>query len=100
MGHGHDKKRHGGGGGGRVRLAPGVVLTRDSEPETATLIFMDGKVRLNEHALAILSLCDGSRTRDRVVIDAVLQTAGGMRAADIAEFLEAAHARGWVVEIQ
>jgi hypothetical protein len=74
-------------------------LTRESEPETAILVLMDGKVRLNEHALAILSLCDGSRSRDRVVIDAVLQTAGGMRAADIVEFLEAAHARGWVVEI-
>jgi transcriptional regulator of acetoin/glycerol metabolism len=60
---------------------------------------LDGKVRLNEHALAILSLCDGSRSRDRVVIDAVLQTAGGMRAADIIEFLDAAHTRGWVVEI-
>ncbi len=75
-------------------------MTRESEPETAILVLMDGKVRLNEHALAILSLCDGSRSRDRVVIDAVLQTAGGMRAGDIVEFLEAAHARGWVVEIQ
>jgi len=33
-----------------------------------------------------------------VVIDAMVQTAGGMRAADIVEFLEAAHARGWVVD--
>jgi hypothetical protein len=96
MGNVHDQKRH--GGRGRVRLAPGIVLTSESEPETATLVLMDGKVRLNEHALAILSLCDGSRSRDRVVIDAVLQTAGGMRAADIVEFLEAARARGWVVE--
>ena len=79
-------------------MAPGIVLTRESEPETATLVLTDGKVRLNEHALAILSLCDGSRSRDRVVIDAMVQTAGGMRAADIVEFLEAAHARGWVIE--
>jgi pyrroloquinoline quinone biosynthesis protein D len=98
MGHVHDQNRH--GGGGRVRLAPGIVLTRESEPETATLVLMDGKVRLNEHALAILSLCDGSRSRDRVVIDAMVRTAGGMRAADIVEFLDAAHARGWVVDIR
>ena len=96
MGHVHDKNRH--GRGGRVRLAPGIVLTCESEPETAILVLMDGKVRLNEHALAILSLCDGSRSRDRVVIDAMVQTAGGMRAADIVEFLEAAQARGWVVD--
>ena len=81
-------------------MAPGIVLTRESEPETATLVLTDGKVRLNEHALAILSLCDGSRSRDRVVLDAIVQTAGGMRAADIVEFLEAAHARGWVVDVR
>jgi hypothetical protein len=98
MGHVHDHNRH--GGGGRVRLAPGIVLTCESEPETATLVLMDGKVRLNEHALAILSLCDGSRSRDRVVVDAMVRTAGGMRAADIVEFLDAAHARGWVVDIR
>lgn len=98
MGHVYDQNRH--GGGGRVRLAPGIVLTRESEPETATLVLMDGKVRLNEHALAILSLCDGSRSRDRVVIDAMVQTVGAMRAADIVEFLEAAYARGWVVDIR
>ena len=96
MGQVHDQNRH--GGGGRVRLAPGVVLTCEAEPETATLVLMDGKVRLNEHSLAILSLCDGSRSRDRVVIDAMVQTAGSMRAADVVEFLEAAQARGWVVD--
>jgi hypothetical protein len=97
MGHVHG--RQGDRGGGRVKLAPGVVLTRESEPETANLVLKGGKVRLNEHALAILSLCDGSRSRDRVATDAVLRTAGGMRVVDIMEFLEAAHARGWVVEI-
>jgi hypothetical protein len=97
MGHVHNHKRSG-AGGRRVKLAPGFVLTSESEPPTAALVMPDGKIHLNEHALAILSLCDGSRTRDRVVVDAMLQTSGGMRAADIVDFLDAAHARGWVVE--
>jgi hypothetical protein len=96
MGNVHDRNRQ--RSRGRVKLAPGIVLTCESEPSTATLVLLDGKVRLNQHALAILSLCDGSRSRDRVVVDAMLQTSGGMRAADIVEFLDAAHARGWVVE--
>lgn len=97
MGHVNNHNRPG-AGGRRLKLAPGFVLTRESEPPTAALVLLDGKVHLNEHALAILSLCDGSRTRDRIVVDAMLQTGGGMRAADIVEFLDAAFARGWVVE--
>jgi len=31
----------------------------------------------------ILELCDGSRTRDRVVMDAILRSSGAMRAADV-----------------
>jgi hypothetical protein len=55
-------------------------------------------VHLNRHALAILELCDGSRSRDRVVVDAVLRSSGTMRAAEVVEFLDAAQSRGWVME--
>ncbi len=82
-----------------LRLAPGIRLNGDAEPSAATLqVSSAGKVRLNEHALAILELCDGSRSRDRVVMDAILRSSGGMRAADVAEFLDAALSRGWLTE--
>ena len=58
----------------------------------------EGRVQLNRHASSILELCDGSRSRDRVVVDAVLRAPGGMRTADVVEFLEAARLRGWIVE--
>jgi hypothetical protein len=81
-----------------IRLAPGIQLKGDSKPSKAmVLVLSGGKVHLNQHALTILELCDGSRTRDRVVVDAMLRSAG-MRAADVVEFLDAAQARGWVVE--
>jgi hypothetical protein len=88
------------GPGRRVlKLAPGIELRSDSEPSKAMLLVLTaGKVHLNQHALAILELCDGSRSRDRVVVDAMLRSAGYMRAADVVEFLEAAQARGWIVE--
>jgi hypothetical protein len=54
-------------------------------------------VHLNQHAVEILELCDGSRNRDRVVVDAILRSGGSMRAADVVEFLDAALARGWIV---
>jgi hypothetical protein len=74
-------------------------LSGDAESSGATLLVSSaGKVPLNEHAVAILELCDGSRTRDRVVMDAILRSSGGMRAADVAEFLDAAQARGWLTD--
>lgn len=62
------------------------------------LVLTAGRVHLNGHALVILELCDGTRSRDRVVVDAMLRSPGGMRAEDVVEFLEAAQSRGWLVE--
>jgi hypothetical protein len=95
-------RNHESSGAGRrlLRLAPGIRLSGKAEPSAATLqISTDGKVRLNEHAAAILELCDGSRSRERVVMDAILRSSGGMRAADVAEFLDAAQSRGWLIEV-
>ncbi len=64
------------------------------------LLLTAGKVHLNRHALAILELCDGTRSRDRVVVDAMLRPGRRMRAADVVEFLEAAQSRGWIVEAE
>ncbi len=88
--------------GGRrrvVKLAPGIQLSCNTESsQEMHLVLTAGKVHLNSHALAILELCDGSRSRDRVVIDAMLRSAGSMRAVDVVEFLDAAQSRGWIIE--
>ncbi|MDB6084254.1 MAG: pyrroloquinoline quinone biosynthesis peptide chaperone PqqD [Gammaproteobacteria bacterium] len=82
-----------------LKLAPGIELSCEGEPPTpALLVSPAGKVHLNQHALDILELCDGSRSRDRVVVEAMLRSAGSMRAADVVEFLEAAQSRGWIIE--
>jgi hypothetical protein len=33
-----------------------------------------------------------------VVMDAILRSSGAMRAADVAEFLDAAQSRGWLTD--
>jgi hypothetical protein len=81
-----------------LKLAPGTKLSSKGEPSTpALLVLTAGKVHLNQHARAILELCDGSRNRDRVVVDAMLRS-GTMRAADVVAFLDAAQSRGWIIE--
>ena len=87
------------GGRGLIQLAPGIALHSEGKPLPVLLMAVTAdKVHLNQHALAIIKLCDGSRTRDRVVTDAVLRSAGGMRGADVVDFLDAAQARGWLIE--
>jgi len=82
-----------------VRLAPGIALRVDGEPSRATLLVLTaGNVELNQHALAILELCDGSRSRDRLIVDAMLRSTGSLRAADVVAFLDAARSRGWIVD--
>ena len=82
-----------------IKLAPGVRLSCDRDSSEAILLLPEaGNVQLNRHALAILELCDGSRSRDRVVVDAIVRSPRGMRGADVIEFLEAAESRGWIIE--
>lgn len=82
-----------------VRLAAGVRLvgTR-SKHKVSILICADGKVQLNEGAVAILRLCDGSRTREQIVSEAARHAADAALAADIDAFLNAARERGWIVD--
>jgi Coenzyme PQQ synthesis protein D (PqqD) len=82
-----------------IKLAPGIELSREGDSSAVMFLVMTaGKVHLNGHALAILELCDGSRSRDRVVVDAMLRSPGGVRPDDVVEFLEAAQSRGWLIE--
>lgn len=81
-----------------VQLAAGVKLSRASARHKLPVLLCDGaKVQLNAGAEAILSLCDGSRTRAQIILEASRQ-GNGVLAADIEAFLDAAHARGWVLD--
>ena len=81
-----------------VHLASGVRLDKgDEHPESLVLVSPDGKVQLNEAAVAILRLCDGSRSRDAIIAEATQLPGGGTLAADITEFLDVARSRGWIV---
>ena len=85
---------------GGIRLAPGVRLSKDHEqPDASVLVFSGGKVQLNRTAVAILELCNGSRSRDKLVADLLQRSSGKARISDVAEFLDAAKARGWIIEI-
>lgn len=82
-----------------VRLAPGVRLDgTQGKNGDFVLVSADGKVQLNSTAVAILGLCDGSRDRDEIVTEVMRRSPRQALAMEIAEFLAAARARGWIVE--
>lgn len=82
-----------------VRLAPGVRLDGDDEKgDVPVLICPSGKVQLNGSAVAILRLCDGSRTRDDIVAELTIQSSRDTLAQDIIAFLNVARARGWIID--
>ncbi|HZO23627.1 MAG TPA: pyrroloquinoline quinone biosynthesis peptide chaperone PqqD [Steroidobacteraceae bacterium] len=83
---------------GRVRLAPGRQLQKDSAGTGQLLVGPGGIVQLNESAAAILALCDGSLTREQIVARMLPRSKDDSFAEDVREFLNAARRRGWIVE--
>ena len=85
---------------GGVRLAPGISLDGGDKDKDGAIVLVSptGKVQLNRMAAAILRLCDGSRDRADLVAEVVRSSHPRTRAQEIMEFLDAAHARGWIDE--
>src|SRR5689334_3188075 len=82
----------------RVHLASGVRLEKAEEHDVLVLVSRNGKVPLNEAAVTILRLCDGSRTRDGIVAAVTHHPRVTSQATDVGEFLDVARSRGWIVE--
>jgi len=82
-----------------IRLAPGVRVDGSGEHKALfVLMSADGKVQLNHAASAVLKLCDGSRDRDTIVAELTRGSDRQALAGEIVEFLDAAFARGWIVD--
>jgi pyrroloquinoline quinone biosynthesis protein D len=82
-----------------IQLAAGVRLVEaGTKQQVSMLICADEKIQLNENAVAILRLCDGSRSRQEIVAEVAQRSRDRTLAADIGAFLDAAQARGWIVE--
>jgi len=84
--------------GGRIRLAAGRQLQKDSAGNGHFLAGPAGIVQLNESAAAILALCDGTLTREQIIARILPRSKDDSFAVDVREFLNAARRRAWIVE--
>lgn len=80
----------------KVRLTPGRRLQYEEAQQCHVLLYPEGMVQLNDSASMILGLCDGSRSAEHVIAELQQRFPDADLGADVREFLEVAHARGWI----
>lgn len=79
-----------------VRIAPGYRLQWEPAQDCHVLLYPEGMVKLSASAAMILELCDGVRDADAIVAALQQRFPEANLAADVHEFLEVAHERGWL----
>lgn len=85
-------------GDGRIRLAPGVKLLRVGAAQKLPMLQCpEGRVPLNDGAVMILRLCNGSHSREEIIAEVSDRADSTTLAADVSAFLDAARTRGWIV---
>lgn len=81
---------------GRIHIAPGFRFQWEEAQQTHVLLYPEGMITLNPSAGEILKRCDGSLTAEGIVKELQQQFPDADLSADVYEFLEIAHERGWI----
>ncbi len=81
---------------GLIGFTPGFRFQWEEAQQAYVLLYPEGMVSLNPSASEILKLCDGSRTVQGIVEALQQQFPDADLAADVHEFLEIAHEKGWI----
>jgi coenzyme PQQ biosynthesis protein PqqD len=87
-----------------VSLVPESVIERSASfrfqweeaQQAYVLLYPEGMVKLNASAGEILKRCDGKRSLADIVCDLKQAFPDADLEADVQEFLEGAHERGWI----
>ncbi len=77
-------------------ISPMYRLQFEASQDSWVLLYPEGMVKLNAAAGEILRRCDGSRRVDQIVSDLQQTFSTPSVADDVRNFLEVAHANGWI----
>jgi pyrroloquinoline quinone biosynthesis protein D len=80
----------------RLRLASRVRLKRDAVRGGVVLLAPETVVELNAQGAEVLSLCDGTRSQEEVVLEMRRRHEDDDVEGDVRRFLERVAHRGWV----
>lgn len=81
---------------GPIQIAPGFRFQWEKAQQAYVLLYPEGMITLNPSAAEILKRCNGSLTAGGIVEDLQRQFPDTDVKADVYEFLEVAHERGWI----
>lgn len=81
---------------GSLRLAKRVRLKDDAVRGGVVLLAPEAVIELNAQGAEVLSLCDGTRTEEEVVVEMRRRYLGQDVDADVRAFLARVTGRGWV----
>ncbi len=73
-------------------------MHRDAVRERTVLLFPEGALALNTTAVAVLELCDGTRTIDQLADELSCRYEGADVRADVVTLVDAITARGLLVD--
>lgn len=78
------------------RLAAGYRFQWEEAQQNHVLLYPEGMVQLSDTAAAVLSLCDGERTVQSIVVELEESYETDGISEDVTQFLEEAEAQGWI----
>jgi pyrroloquinoline quinone biosynthesis protein D len=82
--------------GGPLRLARRVRLKEDAVRGGVVLLAPEAVIELNAQGAEVLSLCDGTRSEEEVVLEMRRRYSAIDVGADVRAFLARVLGRGWV----
>ena len=80
----------------RVELVKQFRLQWEPAQDSFVLLYPEGMVQLPGSAGEIMKRVDGSKTVSQIISDLETAFPGADLRQDVIEFLEAAHAKGWI----
>ena len=81
---------------GSIRITSGYRLQWEPVQNAHVLLYPEGMVKLSPSAAEILLLCDGEHDVETIISTLQAKFPGADLAADVREFLEDAHDKGWI----
>ncbi len=80
----------------KINITPRFKFQWEETQKSFVLLYPEGMIKLNESSSEILNLCDGSRNQDEIILTLEKKYPNADIKQDITEFLEQAHANGWI----
>ena len=79
-----------------INISPGYRMQWEPVQDAHVLLYPEGMIKLSTSAAEILTLCTGEYDAEGIITALQMKFPEADLAADVREFLELAHGKGWI----